>query len=173
MARKQTARTGNAKAPYSASTSKPNGKGACSGKPRRKLDPTNAYAYTPGKVTGLRTSEAQLSLSRQEQKEAGPSRPRKQQRRDAGADDHDDEEGDSDEDMQERIRKVAMMIAEEGPGQVESDESDLDSDEAWEEGGSDDERWGDVFRDMERSRKKGKGKAKQAEVVRRVSSRRS
>jgi U3 small nucleolar RNA-associated protein 14 len=70
--------------------------------------------------------------------------------------------------MDERIRKVAMMIADEGPGEVDSEESSVDSDEAWEEGGSDDERWGDVFRDLEKGRgKKGKGKAK--EVVRKVS----
>lgn len=64
---------------------------------------------------------------------------------------------------------MAMMIAEEGPGEVDSEESSIDSDEAWESGGSDEERWGDVFRDLQKGKgKKGKSKAK--EVVRKVSS---
>ncbi len=65
--------------------------------------------------------------------------------------------------MDERIKKVAMMIADEGLGKVESEESDVDSDEAEEEGKSDEERWGDVFRGLGRSRGK-----KTKEVVRKV-----
>lgn len=67
--------------------------------------------------------------------------------------------------MQERVRKVAMMIASEGPQEVDSEESEVDSDEAWESDGSDEERWGDVFRELE----KGKGKKKTKDVVRKVS----
>ena len=70
--------------------------------------------------------------------------------------------------MEARIRKVAMMIAGEDMGDVESDESDVDSDIAWEEGGSDDERWGDVFRDLDKG-KKSKSKAKKEEKVLKVS----
>lgn len=65
--------------------------------------------------------------------------------------------------MDERIKKVAMMIADEGLGKVESEESDVDSDEAEEEGKSDEERWGDVIRGLGRSRGK-----KTKEVVRKV-----
>lgn len=70
--------------------------------------------------------------------------------------------------MEARIRKLAMQIADDGEegGVVESDESDVDSDEAWEEGGSDEERWGDVFRDLEQGKKGGK---KGKEVVKKVS----
>lgn len=66
--------------------------------------------------------------------------------------------------MQERVRKVAMMIASEGPQEVDSEESEVDSDEAWESDGSDEERWGDVFKELE----KGKGKKKAKDVVRKV-----
>ena len=66
--------------------------------------------------------------------------------------------------MDERIKKVAMMIADEEPGEVGSEESDVDSDQAWEEAGSDEERWGEVFRGIKRE----KGK-KEKELVREVS----
>jgi U3 small nucleolar RNA-associated protein 14 len=178
MARKPT--RGAARAPFSGSssgpsTSKSKSKSSSQSKsqsqsqsaPRkRRLDPSNAYTYLPSLPKRHRTSEAQLSLSREEAA-AGPSTrgtrgpgPRRE-----GEDDGD---GDSDEDMEERIRKMAMMIAEEGPGAVDSEESSIDSDEAWEAGGSDEERWGDVFRDLQKGKgKKGKSKAK--EVVRKVS----
>jgi len=67
-----------------------------------------------------------------------------------------DEEDEEDEGMEERIKKVAMMIANEGPGEVESGESDVDSDGAWEESGSDEERWGEVFRGIKNVKDKVK-----------------
>ena len=94
-----------------------------------------------------------MSLTRDE--EQGAKEPRKRQ------------EEDDDDDMEARIRRVAMMIAEEGPGEVETDESDIDSDEAWEEDGSDEERWGDVFRDLRKGQKGKKAKGKE-EVVKKV-----
>lgn len=122
------------------------------------LEPDDAYTYLPSLPKRHRTSAVQLSLTKDEAAAAaGPSR-----RRQPGADSEDEED-----DMEERIRKVAMQIAEEGPGVVESDESDVDSDLAWEEGGSDEERWGDVFRDLNKGKgKKVKGKAK--EVIKKV-----
>lgn len=176
MARKPT--RGNARAPFSASssgpsTSKSKSKSSSqsqSAPRKRRVDPSNAYTYLPSLPKRHRTSEAQLSLSREEAA-AGPStrgaRGPGPRRRD-GIEDGGDDDADSDEDMEERIRKLAMMIAEEGPGAVDSEESSIDSDEAWESGGSDEERWGDVFRDLQKGKgKKGKSKAK--EVVRKVS----
>jgi U3 small nucleolar RNA-associated protein 14 len=59
-----------------------------------------------------------------------------------------------------------MMIAGDDAGEVaDSDDEDLDSDGAWGSDGSDEERWGDVFRDLRKRGKKGKGK----EVVMKVS----
>jgi U3 small nucleolar RNA-associated protein 14 len=69
--------------------------------------------------------------------------------------------------MEARIRKVAMMIAGDDGGEVEDDDDeDVDSDIAWESDGSDEERWGEVFRDL----KKGKG-TKGREVVKKVGAR--
>jgi U3 small nucleolar RNA-associated protein 14 len=45
----------------------------------------------------------------------------------------------------------------------------VDSDEAWESDGSDEERWGDVFRDLAKGKSKAK-KAKGKEVVLKVCS---
>ncbi|WVR04957.1 hypothetical protein IAU60_001969 [Kwoniella sp. DSM 27419] len=136
----------------SASTTKSKAKVANNSKAKRRLDPTNAYTYLPSLPKRHRTSAAQLSVSRDELEAAGPSRRRR------------DDESD-DEDMSNRIRKVAMMIADDNPQEVESDESSIDSDEAWESEGSDEERWGDVFRELDKGKGK-KGKSKAQEVVR-------
>ena len=133
-----------------------------SSKAKRRADPTNAYTYVASLPKRHRTSAQTLSLSRDE---AGPStrrpRPQGQGRDGDGQGDEDDHD-----DMNTRIRKVAMMIAEDAPGTIESDESDVDSDQAWEDDGSDEERWGDVFRDLERGRGK---KGKTQEMVKKVS----
>jgi len=151
MARK-LGRTGGSK-PFSASTDLPT-------KPKHtkksRKDPSNAYTFVAGLPKHHRTSEQTLSLTREEALEAKAARRSKKP------------DDDEDNDMEARIRKVAMMIAGEDMGEVESDESDVDSDIAWEEGGSDDERWGDVFRDLEKG-KKGKSKAKKEERVMKVS----
>ncbi|WVW83447.1 hypothetical protein I302_105468 [Kwoniella bestiolae CBS 10118] len=142
--------------PFSASTSTGNKKSKpiSSAKAKRRQDPSNAYTFLPSLPKRHRTSAAQLSVSKDELESAGPSR-----RRDKDSDDED-------EDMQSRIKKVAMMIADdENTGEIDSDESDIDSDEAWESDGSDEERWGGVFRELDKGKgKKGKSKAK--EVVR-------
>ncbi|OCF55114.1 U3 small nucleolar RNA-associated protein 14 [Kwoniella mangroviensis CBS 10435] len=142
--------------PFSSSTSSgtKKSKPIKGSKAKRRQDPSNAYTYIPALPKRHRTSAAQLSVSKDELELAGPSR--------RGNDDSDDE----DEDMQSRIKKVAMMIADdENTGEIESDESDIDSDEAWQSDGSDEERWGDVFRELDKGKgKKGKSKAK--EVVR-------
>jgi len=122
-------------------------------KSKRKLDPSNAYTYLPSLPKRHRTSEVTLSLSHDELK-SQPSRRR-----------HEDDDAE-DDGMDERIKKVAMMIAEEGPGEVESGESDVDSDQAWEGKGSDEERWGDLFRGIQKGKSLGQGKPK--EVVRKV-----
>jgi len=119
---------------------------------KSRQDPSNAYTFIPELPKRHRTSEQTLSLTREEALDAKENRRGKKAA----------EDEDSDDDMQARIRKVAMMIAQDAGGEVESDESDIDSDEAWEEDGSDEERWGDVFRDLDKG-KKGKGKAKQQE----------
>jgi U3 small nucleolar RNA-associated protein 14 len=163
------ARTSNgaAKAPFSsaaASTKK--------AKPTRanrasKNDPSNAYTYIPALPKRHRTSEQQNSLSYEETK-AGPSSPRRKSKQVNEDDDEDDEEME----MEERIRKLQMMIASEAPGEIDEDseESEVDSDEAWGSEGSDEERWGDVFRDLEKGKSKSKGKkAKGNEVVLKVS----
>lgn len=177
---------GATKAPYTASSAKPysNKKSKTKSKPKtqsksgedgiaarpKPRPPTmqslpeadDAYTYLPSLPKRHRTSAVQLSLTKDEAiASAGPSRKRFQP-----AEEEDDAE---EEDMESRIRKLAMQIADDGEGVVqEEDESDVDSDQAWEEGGSDDERWGDVFRDLEKGKKiKNGGKVK--EVVKKVS----
>lgn len=119
---------------------------------KKRLDPANAYTYLPSLPKRHRTSAFQNSLSYEELQQAKESSKGR-------LNDEDDEES-----MQERVRKVAMMIASEGPQEVDSEESEVDSDEAWESDGSDEERWGDVFKELE----KGKGKKKAKDVVRKV-----
>ena len=141
--------------PFSASTSstsKPEAK-------RRQKTDGEAYTFIPSLPKRHRTSEQTLSLSREE---AGPSRRRRPARTEG------DEDEDSDEGMAGRVRKVAMLIAQDDLAEVDDSESSVQSDEAWEEEGSDEERWGDVFRDL--NNRKGKGKLK-VEVVRKVSNR--
>jgi len=122
---------------------------------KSRKDPSNAYTFIPSLPKRHRTSEQTLSLTRDEAIDA------KESRRGRKNDDDDEED-----DMQARIRKVAMMIAQDDGGEVESDESDIDSDEAWEEDGSDEERWGDVFRDLNKGKnKKGKGKAQEEKTL--------
>lgn len=108
-----------------------------------KKDEDDAYTFEQELPKRHRTGADKLSLTRDEERPAG--RPSK------------DEEED---DMAARIRKVAMMIAADEGGEVEeSDDEDVDSDAAWESDGSDEERWGGVFRDLEKGKKKkGKGK---------------
>lgn len=130
--------------------------------PARKLNTANAYTFLPSLPKRHRTSEATLSLSKDE---AGPSSPRSRQRQVEGDEDEGEEEDEND--MEDRIRKLAMKIAADDVGEIdpESEESEIDSDEAWGSDGSDEERWGDVFRDLERGKgKKGKGK----EIVKKV-----
>lgn len=71
--------------------------------------------------------------------------------------------------MEERIRKLQMMIAGDEPGQIDEDSenSEIDSDEAWASDGSDEDRWGDVFRDLQKDKSKTK-KAKGKEIVKKV-----
>ncbi|ORY32074.1 Utp14 protein-domain-containing protein [Naematelia encephala] len=137
--------------PFTASTDTSKSSSSKKKPSKRRTDPTNAYTFQPSLPKHHRTSAAQLSLSRDEiEQSKGP-------RRRPG----DDDEG-SDNDMNARIRKVAMMIANEGPGEVDSEESEVESDQAWEEDGSDEERWGGVFKDLEKGKgKKIKGKAKE------------
>jgi U3 small nucleolar RNA-associated protein 14 len=168
MARKTV---GGPRAPFSASSASASNSKSKQ-KPSRanrasKNDPANAYTYEPSLPKRHRLSEQQNSLSRDEAK-AGPSSPRRKSKPLKGGDDE-EEEDDEEESMEERIRKLQMMIASDAPGQVDEDseESEVDSDQAWESDGSDEERWGDVFRDLS----KGKSKAKVAkgkEVVLKV-----
>lgn len=146
MARKSSARAAP-KAPFSsAQASKP---AAPAKRVKKKAqDPANAYTYLPSLPKRSRTNAQTLSLSRDEMGE--------EPRRRAGDDDDDEED-----DMAERIRKAGMMIAGEDKMEVESDESDVESDMAWGSDGSDEERWGDVFARLN----KGKGKAKAKEVA--------
>ncbi|OCF31506.1 U3 small nucleolar RNA-associated protein 14 [Kwoniella heveanensis BCC8398] len=157
------ARSGAGARPFSASTastSKPT-KSQGGSKAKRRQDPTNAYTYLPSLPKRHRTSAQQFTLSRDELESAGPSKRRGQN----GGDDGDSDDDGDGQDMRARIRKVAMMIADDNPQEVESDESSIDSDEAWGSDGSDEERWGDVFRELDKGKgKKGKSKAK--EVVR-------
>lgn len=186
MARKTT---GGAIRPFSASTSQSSKKGSGStGKPtgaeaaearrsKNNVDTSSAYTYIPALPKRHRTSAQTLSLSKDE---AGPSSPprRAGQAQEAngkgkgkgrGRGDEDDEDDDEEEGMESRIRKIAMRIAEDDLGELEDeDESEVDSDEAWEDGGSDDDRWGDIFRDLDKGKSK-KGKSKAKEVVRKVS----
>ena len=151
MARKTT-RSGAQ--PYSASTS--SGPSSQPKLKNRRNENDEVYAYEHKLPKHHRTSAQTLSLTRDELKGAEPRRKRKQ-----------DDEQDSNDDMEERVRKLAMMIAGDEAGEVDSEESSVDSDEAWEESGSDEERWGDVFRDMDRG-KGGKRKGKGKEVVKKV-----
>ncbi|ODO03468.1 U3 small nucleolar RNA-associated protein 14 [Cryptococcus wingfieldii CBS 7118] len=133
--------------PFTASTeSKPKKAKAV---PKRKLNTANAYTYIPDLPKRHRTSAFQNSLSHEELEE---SRAQNKGR-------HNDE--DNEESMQSRVKKIAMMIAGEEAQEVDSEESDIDSDAAWESDGSDEERWGDVVRAVQ----KGKGKKKAKDVV--------
>ncbi|WOO78479.1 putative protein [Vanrija pseudolonga] len=126
----------------------PNNHAAERRKKQQDADPSEAYTFMPALPKRHRTSEQQLGLTYEEkQLQAQGGR-----RRDGD---------DSDEDMNARIKKIAMMIAADDAGAVEDDDDeDVDSDEAWESDGTDEERWGDVFRGLQ----KGKGK-KGKEVV--------
>jgi U3 small nucleolar RNA-associated protein 14 len=166
MARKIT---GGSRVPFSASSESAASKGKGKGKFTRdranrasKNDPSNAYTYEQALPKRHRTSEQQNSLTYEESK-AGPSSPRRKKG-------EDDEEDDEELEMEERIRKLQMMIASDAPGQVDEDseESEVDSDQAWESDGSDEERWGDVFRDLRKGKSKSQ-KAKGKEVVLKVS----
>lgn len=181
------ARGAGVSAPYSASSSKlPKGrKQAGSGggggnrgtgkqqgarlpsQPRdRDLEVDDAYTYLPSAPKRSRTSAFNQSLSKDEA--ASASGPRRRKQPGAGGDQDDEDE---DEAMEERIRRVAMKIADDNLVELSDDEeSDVDSDEAWEEDGSDEERWGDVFRDLNKSNQGGNGKGKKTvEVVKKVS----
>ncbi|WVQ77929.1 hypothetical protein IAT38_000009 [Cryptococcus sp. DSM 104549] len=148
--------------PFTASTastsSKPKQKAA------RKQDPSNAYTYIPSLPKRHRTSAFQNSLTHEElvdsqdaaRRRGGADGGKPRGRR--GEDSEEEEES-----MADRVKRVAMMIAAEGPQEVDSDESEVESDDAWESGGSDDERWGDVFRELDKG-KGGKNK-KKAEVL--------
>ena len=129
----------------------PNNHAAERRKKQQDADPSEAYTFMPALPKRHRTSEQQLGLTYEEkQLQAQGGR-----RRDGD---------DSDEDMNARIKKIAMMIAADDAGAVEDDDDeDVDSDEAWESDGTDEERWGDVFRGLQ----KGKGK-KGKEVVLKV-----
>jgi U3 small nucleolar RNA-associated protein 14 len=104
-----------------------------------------------------------------EELKAGPSEPRKRPKSNSEANGQDEEEDDEELEMEERIRKLQMMIASDAPGTIDEDseESEVDSDEAWESEGSDEERWGDVFRDLQKGKSK-KSKSKAKEVVLKV-----
>ena len=159
--------------PFSASTSQPTSR-----RPQKRSKPpgtredaeAEAYTFLPSLPKRHRTSAQTLSLSRDE---AGASLRYSTKR-------HDDvehegsegkgQDGDSDDAMGARVRRLAMQIAQDDLEDVErdSEEGSIESDDAWEEEGSDEERWGDVFRDMHgKKRKKMKGKAR--EVVKKVS----
>jgi U3 small nucleolar RNA-associated protein 14 len=155
MARK-AARTGNVRAPFTSSSSSAPAKTRV---PARKLNTSNAYTYIPALPKRARQSEQTLSLTRDE---SGPA-PRRRPKQDG-------EDEDEDEAMEARIKKLAMMIADDEVGMIgDSDEESIDSDEAWGEDGSDEERWGDVFRDLEKGKKQSsKGKAKAKDVVLKV-----
>lgn len=104
-------------------------------------DDEDAYTFEQELPKRHRTGADKLSLTRDEERPAG--RP---------------SQDEDEDDMAARIRKVAMMIAADDGGVVEdTDDEDVDSDEAWEEDGSDEERWGGVFRNLDKGRKK-KGK---------------
>jgi hypothetical protein len=166
MARKPT--RGSIRQPFSASTnSKPNKSTSTSEPTKRKLktNPAEAYTYLPTLPKRHRTGTEQNSLSHAEEALAKPRREPQVKKGKGKRNGTGDESEDEEDDMEERIRKVAMMIAGDDAGEVEEEESDIDSDEAWESGGSDEERWGDVFRNLE----KGTGKKKVKEVVRKVS----
>ncbi|EIW70264.1 hypothetical protein M231_02770 [Tremella mesenterica] len=108
-------------------------------KSSKKLNPTELYTYLPSLPKRHRTSAQTLSLSREE------SAAHEKDVRRGGKGKKRDEEDDGEEKMKDRIAKVAMMIASEETGVVE-DESEVESDDAWDEG--DEDRWGDMLRDM-------------------------
>lgn len=173
MARKSNGNgnsNGGPRMPFSASSQgKPNGGKKVYSRANRasKNDPSNAYTYEPSLPKRHRTSEQQLSLTHEEAK-AGPSERRRHRK---PAEEQNDEEAaeEEEEEMEDRIRKLQMMIAGDEPGQIDEDseESEIDSDEAWESDGSDEERWGDVFRDLKKDKSKNR-KAKGKEVVKKV-----
>lgn len=169
MARKSN---GGPRVPFSASTQSTTSKPKHSRANRAsKQDPSNAYVFEQALPKRHRTSEQQLSLSRDESK-AGPSSPRnrKSKKLARNGDEEEDDEDEEEENMEERIRKLQMMIAGDEPGQIDpdSEESEVDSDQAWASDGSDEDRWGYVFRDLQKDKSKAK-KAKGKEVVKKVS----
>jgi U3 small nucleolar RNA-associated protein 14 len=153
---------GGGRAPFSSATTTKKSKPTRANR-ASKNDPANAYTYEPSLPKRHRTSEQQNSLTYEETK-AGPSSPRRKSKAIQGSDEEDDEEAE----MEERIRKLQRMIASDAPGEIDEDseESEVDSDDAWGSEGSDEERWGDVFRDLQKGKAK-KGK-KGKEVVLKV-----
>lgn len=172
MARKNA---GGHRVPFSASSQSASNKGKGKGKPTRanrasKNDPSNAYVFEQSLPKRHRTSEQQLSLSHEEAKlGAGPSKRKRRPQGREGDEEEEDDAEEQEEEMEERIRKLQMMIAGDAPGEIDEDseESEIDSDEAWESDGSDEERWGDVFRDLRKDKSKTQ-KAKGKEVVKKV-----
>jgi len=155
---------GGGRAPFSSATTTKKSKPTRANR-ASKNDPANAYTYEPSLPKRHRTSEQQNSLTYEETK-AGPSSPRRKSK----ATQEEDEEDDEELEMEERIRKLQRMIASDAPGEIDEDseESEVDSDDAWGSEGSDEERWGDVFRDLQKGKAK-KGK-KGKEVVLKVRS---
>jgi U3 small nucleolar RNA-associated protein 14 len=105
----------------------------------------DVYTFEEGPSKRLRTDDDRFKLSREENALAGGSRRE---------DDEVDPE-DSDDDMAARIRQAALKIAGHEALDLGDDESEIDSDAAWDEEGSDDERWGGAF---EKWKKNGKSK---------------
>lgn len=141
MARKNS----RASAVFSASTEgKKKSKSKGKGKVRDNVD--DAYTFEQELPKRHRTAESKFALTREE-KVGGARRI----------------EDEDDDDMNARIRKVAMMIAGDDKADVlDSDDEDVESDDAWDSEGSDEERWGDAFRKLEKGKgKKGKGKGKE------------
>lgn len=143
----------------------------------REFEAANVYDSTKndagrgGKLNGNKNKAARAdggryTLTREEAALAGYKRPGSHREilesddegENVGGGDDDDEEDAEDRAMAARIRKAAMTIAGENGLQLdEADDEELDSDAAWESEGDDEERWGDVFRDL---RKKDGGAKK-------------
>ncbi len=113
------------------------------------------YTFEQGSSRRMRTDSNRFNLSREERSLAG-GRASKSANPDASASDVSDD--DSDDEMASRIRAAALKIAGQESFNLEEDEEEVNSDDAWDEEGDDEERWGDAFEKWKGGKSQGKKK---------------
>jgi hypothetical protein len=114
------------------------------------------YTFEQGSSRHMRTDSNRFNLSREERSLAGGGGASKSANPDASASEASDD--DSDDDMASRIRAAALKIAGQESFDLQDDEEEVDSDDAWDEEGGDEDRWGDAFEKWKGGKSNGKKK---------------